>query len=79
MVLPLTRATLRKSLKIIIRITNIEYIHVPDNMHFLIYKMRALLKGFGLLGCFFFQIVIVWLISIILCLTADLSNSMHLH
>lgn len=53
MALPLTRATLRKSLKIIICITNVEYIHVPDNMHFLIYKMRVLLKGFGLLGCFF--------------------------
>ena len=54
MALTLTHSlTLRKSLKIIILITNIEYIHVPDTTHFLIYKMRAWLKDFGLLGFFF--------------------------
>lgn len=54
MALPLTHSlTLRKSLQIIILIINIEYIRVPDTMHFLNYKMRAWLKDFGLLGFFF--------------------------
>ena len=47
MVLPLTHnLTLRKSLKIITLLYNIEYICVPDTTHFLIYKLRAWLKDF---------------------------------
>lgn len=54
MALPLTHSLmLRKSLKIIILITDVEYIHVPDTIHFLIYKMKAWLKDFGLQGFFF--------------------------
>lgn len=53
--------TLRKSLKLML-LTNIEYI-----LHFLIYTAESMTPGFCFAWIFFFfQIVIVWLISVTL-------------